>query len=626
MASSGRVTVTAEDIAGSGDTMQGALSMWIVKYGPIDYNKFQSVYFSLKREHHFVDPDVEEGDTQQTRQQRMMALYRQLHAEVWGPDWAAALGRPPARTDGEDGTVANPGRLGGPSAPPPQVPDNAVVQHHSIGSPRRDPPSPATGSPDVVMLRQDIAEVLDEYETSHSELSEEFQERMVRLGDGLRDLPNATTEHIYFAVRVQGLMRDYRQGYQNALNSGQLVGQDEADYARAVLDVMDGETFQEEDDLKQHIHALGKLSGMSAIECREYGKTLWNRSPQATPPKVAEAPRVSAATDKSPESVYESRQRSPGDSHMSLDVVNVMGKVAEGFERTMAATLEKVSEIAVKNSGGDDNYAQDRINAVSMTEFRPVKPTIEDTDPDMDKYDREFWIMVACYGMGSRKPKPLEQLNMYGKGFKPGSTRYKVFHNKMREAMTAGRIPDDAEKVLKEVQVKLRDYIWETNLQKLTRLDQEYQALCQGAMNHAEFRCLFESKLQDMTECENYEMPSESVLYRNYLCKLRPDLKSEVMRKEWKVDGPTNPPRPTATWRDVAKAVGLLLEERSDIDAARVAVGDSILNVDSVRPFSVPQAGAGSGKQGPLVCNLCHREGHYAKAVSYTHLTLPTKA
>ena len=339
------------------------------------------------------------------------------------------------------------------------------------------------------MLRQDAADVLEEYEVSHSELSDEFQERMVRLGDGLKGLSSATSEHVYFAVRVQQLTRDYRQGYLDALNGGQMFGQDEAEYARAVLDVMDGEAFQEEDELKQHVHALGKLAKMSAIECREYAKALWNRSPQTTPPKEADAPRVSAATEKTPESVIESRQRSPGNSQTSVDVVNVMGRVAEGFEKTMAATLEKVSEIAAKNSSADDDQAQDRINAVSMTQFRPAQPTIEDTDPDMDRYDREFGIMVACYGMGSRKPKPLEQLNMYG--FKPGSTRNKVFLNEMRRAAQLNRIPDDAGKVLLEIQVKLRDFIWETNLQKMTRLDQEYQALQQGAMNHAEFRvCL----------------------------------------------------------------------------------------------------------------------------------------
>ena len=57
MASSGRVTVTAEEIAGSDDTLRGALSVWILNHGVVDYNKFQSVYFSLKRDHHFEDPD-----------------------------------------------------------------------------------------------------------------------------------------------------------------------------------------------------------------------------------------------------------------------------------------------------------------------------------------------------------------------------------------------------------------------------------------------------------------------------------------------------------------------------------------------------------------------------------------
>ena len=161
MASSGRVTVTAEDIVGSDDTLKGALSVWILKHGVVDYNKFQSVYFSLKRDHHYEDPDEVQGENQSERQRRMMALYRQVNAEAWGQDWATAIMRQPVRRASEEGAVGSPERLRGPSALPPQAPDGTVVQHHSIGSPRQDPPSPATDSPDVVMLRQDAADVLE---------------------------------------------------------------------------------------------------------------------------------------------------------------------------------------------------------------------------------------------------------------------------------------------------------------------------------------------------------------------------------------------------------------------------------------------------------------------------------
>ena len=86
MASSSRVTVAAEDIVGSDDTLKGALSVWILNHGVVDYNKFQSVYFSLKRDHHYEDPDEVQGENQSERQRRMMALYRQVNAEAWGQD------------------------------------------------------------------------------------------------------------------------------------------------------------------------------------------------------------------------------------------------------------------------------------------------------------------------------------------------------------------------------------------------------------------------------------------------------------------------------------------------------------------------------------------------------------
>ena len=99
MASSGRVTVTAEDIAGSDDTLKGALSVWILKHGVVDYNKFQSVYFSLKRDHHYEDPDEVQGENQSDRQRRMMALYQQVNAEAWGSDWACLLYTSPSPRD-----------------------------------------------------------------------------------------------------------------------------------------------------------------------------------------------------------------------------------------------------------------------------------------------------------------------------------------------------------------------------------------------------------------------------------------------------------------------------------------------------------------------------------------------
>ena len=57
----------------------------------------------------------------------------------------------------------------------------------------------------------------------------------------------------------------------------------------------------------------------------------------------------------------------------------------------------------------------------------------------------------------------------------------------------------------------LRTYIWETPMQKMVRLDQEFEMLQQGALSHADFRALWEDKLQDMIESD-MDMPTEQTL------------------------------------------------------------------------------------------------------------------
>ena len=80
-------------------------------------------------------------------------------------------------------------------------------------------------------------------------------------------------------------------------------------------------------------------------------------------------------------------------------------------------------------------------------------------------------------------------------------------------------------------------YIWETLLQRQTRIDREFESLVQGGLSHAEFRALFEDKLQDIRECPGMDMPSEKLLYRKYLAKIKPEYRLRVMQKDWKIDG-----------------------------------------------------------------------------------------
>ena len=91
-------------------------------------------------------------------------------------------------------------------------------------------------------------------------------------------------------------------------------------------------------------------------------------------------------------------------------------------------------------------------------------------------------------------------------------------------------------------------------MQKMTRLDREFEALEQGGLSHADFRALFESKLQDM-EDSAMDMPTEQTLYRKYLVKLNPELKVRVLQKEWKIDGEGRPPRMPNTHQEIARAI-----------------------------------------------------------------------
>ena len=71
----------------------------------------------------------------------------------------------------------------------------------------------------------------------------------------------------------------------------------------------------------------------------------------------------------------------------------------------------------------------------------------------------------------------------------------------------------ESKEVLAEIRKERRTYIWETPMQKMTRLDKEFETLEQGGLSHAGFRALWEIKPQVMEE-NQMDMPTEQTLYR----------------------------------------------------------------------------------------------------------------
>ena len=272
---------------------------------------------------------------------------------------------------------------------------------------------------------------------------------------------------------------------------------------------------------------------------------------------------------------------------------------------------------AVK-SGKDEEYT-DKLQSITQADFRRKPPVIKDEDPDLDRHDREFDNMVSCFSVGGKRNlRPIDIWHMYESSFPDGSTRRKVYKNCDRVAQAAGRLPDEAAAVLQECRAELRTYIWETQLQKETRVEREFEVLEQGCMSHADFRALFASKLQDMKEA-NLDMPTDAALYRKYLTKLAPELRTRVLSKEWKIDGPDKPARNPKSHREVAIAVGLCLEEKADIYCTG-QVHDSLMTVESAGS-TMPLIAQGGRKPRPrnggqpieIVCNYCHlRNSHYS--------------
>ena len=222
-----------------------------------------------------------------------------------------------------------------------------------------------------------------------------------------------------------------------------------------------------------------------------------------------------------------------------------------------------------------------------------------------------FETMIETWSIGGKKPRPIDILHMYGKGFPLGSTRHRVFNNHVRIAMRAKRINNEPLAILQEFNDDLRTYIWETVLQKQTRIEAQFEALQQGNLKHADFRILFEVKLQDMRE-SGIEIPREDTLYRKYSGKMNSDYRVHLLSKDWRIDGPDKPARKPMTYREIGRAVALLLEERQDIVASSTS-SDQLMSLNDkvVSQAKQPDHGGGAAnankqKGEAIVCSYCH--------------------
>ncbi len=451
---------------------------------------------------------------------------------------------------------------------------------------------------------------------------------MTRVAEMLTNLESSSQAGLEFVIQVEQTSREYRDHYGDWVNADPENAKVTLQlYAMERMAELTADKFEVFEDLKKHAYALGSLSGRPSEGCRKIAANLWESSEIASP----EAARY--VGPPSPDRVVSPvlRADTPG-GVTSADMVNLVGAVADGFRDAMSTIVERMDRQPrwSDQEGADDDslYRSDRLQAIMGLDVKMNLPKIKDDDADLDRHDNAFDDAIICYQFGGRKIRDIDVLLLYGESFPEGTTRSHVFENYLRKAKRAKRIPQEAAKVKAAVREELRTYIWETALQRMTRLDREFDTLVQGNMSHADFRALFESKLQDMEENE-MDMPTETTLLRKYLQKINPEMRIRILQKEWKVDGPNKPARNPTTYQEVAIATGLVLEEKADIYATGV-VGDGFMFLNGVAGPGAPAGGAvklpmaggggggaggakGGGKGGPTVCRYCHAVGtHYA--------------
>ena len=99
----------------------------------------------------------------------------------------------------------------------------------------------------------------------------------------------------------------------------------------------------------------------------------------------------------------------------------------------MEHIVDRMAEVTKdREREGDDTT--DKLQAMTTETFARKAPFILDTDPDLDKYNREFDNWMGCLTVANKKPRHIDKLHRYGNGFPEGSTRRKVFDNAHRKA------------------------------------------------------------------------------------------------------------------------------------------------------------------------------------------------
>ncbi len=334
MATGNRIVVDPEHVEGGDGTVGMALRLWSSKNGPVTYNDWQSVFFQLIKAG-FEDAEASEvplhpegailapADFNRRRQNRISRMYRNIQTEIHGADfgeraieaqraslpkskpapkralaagWRPALGEATHQADqgaARDETVAQQ-TVGCLTADGLQ--SQAVVASDSAaGAAGVQVPTFAIDTPgqvavptghsvDVLWLDEQAQLALQEYAVSYTELTEDMDDRMALVTEVLSHMEGATQQGLAFVVKVENTVKEYRDYY------GELVAVDPENakiplqlWATERLTQLSSSDFEEYEDLKRHVYALGKIGERPIEGCRRLAQNMWETSDYGTP-------------------------------------------------------------------------------------------------------------------------------------------------------------------------------------------------------------------------------------------------------------------------------------------------------------------------------------------------------
>ena len=226
-------------------TVEMGMQLWASRNRPCGYNTWQSLYFQLLRRG-LADPLKVAGESTSQLQQRLRQQYATVMENLHGPDFRAAAivvakaAKPPEEAEpsgvlpavelGVGGDAAGARHLslvGLPTAEELALDDEILAQELAIAgseeaqqfelfTPREGVSRADSASPEHYLMDPSVQEVLEEWEATHTEHSDEFDERMLEVSNaiiGMQEEVRPRKAALEFLIRVEHTANEYRQSH-----------------------------------------------------------------------------------------------------------------------------------------------------------------------------------------------------------------------------------------------------------------------------------------------------------------------------------------------------------------------------------------------------------------------------